>query len=230
MGLCCPHGGERRSSFFFLSRSSGSLHLWASDGRRRHAHLGLGRGVRRGRRCRRPRPFLAGRRREGRDEEHQEEQIERRRSRLLGLLLVRLRRWMRLGREGASASASSTLLLAAGDHPGRLALFPLGPPATRGGPPTFLGPPSPMTVPAGSNPDREALQGPLRDRAGASRRPRRAGERWRREGRTGSWWCGLPLAAVGGGNGGGGGGGASGAEERRRRWTTPLRGTFPGSR
>ena len=53
---------------------------------------------------------------------------------------------------GAASSPSSILLLAAGDHSGRLALFPLGPPAARGGAPTFLsGCSSPMTVPAGTS-------------------------------------------------------------------------------
>ena len=51
--------------------------------------------------------------------------------------------------EGTSSSSSSVLLLAAGDHSGRLALFPLGPPPTRGSAPSLLGV-SPMTVPAGS--------------------------------------------------------------------------------
>lgn len=51
----------------------------------------------------------------------------------------------------SSSSSSSVLLLAAGDHAGRLALFPLGPPAARGGAPTLLGPASSMAVPAGTN-------------------------------------------------------------------------------
>jgi hypothetical protein len=68
------------------------------------------------------------------------------------------------GTSSPSPSPASSLVLAAGDHLGRLALFPLGPPRTRGAPPTFLGgggggggggasssSSSQMTVPKGTN-------------------------------------------------------------------------------
>ena len=210
MGLCCPHGGGGGGGAPSSSlESSGSLHLWATTGvegmltwdwgaacDEADAAGGLG-----------PSSLVADAR---------GELLQQRRKNkgnaaaaaaatkgpssydyVVGCVAV----------AGAAASASSTLLLAAGDHSGRLALFPLGPPATRGGAPTLLGPPSPMAVPAGSS----SLTGkPFRGHSATVRALAAAAPGGRALATGGEDGLVVVWAPSGGGGGGGGSGGGGG--------------------